>query len=112
ALPLNTVRRANGDGSLETVGTMINLETPVGKSGTKFYAFGGINHKSSDAFAFTRNFSARPDRFPTDANGDLIEVPGIIKTSFDGGVYFNQHIQTKVDDISAAVGLKVEFCMG
>lgn len=112
SLPINSVRRANGDASLETVGTMLNLEAPVGKSGTTFYAFGGFNHKSSDAFAFTRNFSARPDRFPTDANGDLIEVPGIIKTTFDGEKYFNPHIQTKIDDISAAVGVKGEFGSG
>jgi iron complex outermembrane recepter protein len=109
SLPINTVRRAHGDGSLETVGSMINLETPVGKHGATFYAFGGFNHKSSDAFAFTRNFSARPDRFPTDDNGDLIEVPGIIKTSYDGERYFNPHIQTKIDDISGAVGVRGEF---
>ena len=102
----NIYRRAHGDGSLTNAGGFLNLDLPFGTGKTSFYAFGGYNHKSSDAYAFTRNFSARPDRFPTDANGDLINVPGIIKTTGDGEQYYNPHIQTKVHDASLAVGIK------
>ena len=102
----NIYRRAHGDGSLTNIGGFINSEIPFGAGKTSFYAFGGYNHKSSDAYAFTRNFSARPDRFPTDAGGNLINVPGIIKTTGDGEQYYNPHIQTKVYDASLALGVK------
>ena len=102
----NIYRRAHGDGSLTNIGGFLNAEIPFGTSKTTFYAFGGYNHKSSDAYAFTRNFSARPDRFPTDAGGNIINVPGIIKTTGDGEQYFNPHIQTKVYDASLSAGVK------
>lgn len=102
----NIYRRAHGDGSLTNIGGFLNAEMPFGTGKTSFYAFGGYNHKSSDAYAFTRNFSARPDRFPTDAGGNLINVPGIIKTAADGEKYYNPHIQTKVNDVSFAAGVK------
>lgn len=102
----NIYRRAHGDGSLTNVGGFVNSEIPVGTGKTSVYAFGGYNYKSSDAYAFTRNFSARPDRFPTDASGNIILVPGIIKTAADGEQYYNPHIQTKISDASLAVGVK------
>jgi iron complex outermembrane receptor protein len=102
----NIYRRAHGDGSLFSIGGFMNAEIPFSNPANSFYAFGGYNYKASDAFAFTRNFSARPDRFPTDNNGDLIEVPGIIKTTSDGERYFNPHIQTLVRDASLAAGVK------
>jgi iron complex outermembrane receptor protein len=105
ALPLNIYRRAHGDGSLTSGGLFYNLETPL-NGATTFYSFGGYNYKSSDAYAFTRNFSARPERFVTDASGNLIEVPGIIMTTSDGEKYFNPHIQTHIQDYSFAVGIK------
>ncbi|MGB8194277.1 MAG: TonB-dependent receptor [Chitinophagaceae bacterium] len=105
ALPLNIYRRAHGDASLMTAGGFYNMELPF-KNKTTLYSFGGYNYKFSDAFAFTRNFSARPDRFVTDFNGDLIDVPGIIKTTSDGERYFNPHIQTRVQDYSIALGLR------
>lgn len=104
AMIINPYRRANGDGSLHMVGTGFNIEVPVSQ-GLRFYSFGNYNHKNSDAYAFTRNFSARPERFPTDANGDIILVPGIIKTSIDGEQYFNPHIQTKIADVAWAAGV-------
>ncbi|HEY7162342.1 MAG TPA: TonB-dependent receptor plug domain-containing protein, partial [Acidobacteriota bacterium] len=106
ALPMNIYRRAHGDGSLTAAGLFYNLETPIKSGAASFYSFGGYNFKSSDAFAFTRNFSARPERFVTDANGDLIDVPGIIKTSSDGEKYFDPHIQTHIQDYSFAFGFK------
>ena len=106
SLPFNPYRRANGDGSLEMFGGFFNAELPVGSGSTTIYAFGGYNNKMSDAYAFTRNFSARPDRFVTDANGELIEVPGIILTAGDGERYFNPHIQSDITDMSLAAGVR------
>jgi iron complex outermembrane receptor protein len=107
-LPVNIYRRAHGDASLQSFGGMFNAEIPLKDADQlTFYTFGGFNSKESDAYAFTRNFSgdaARPERFPTD-NGDLIEVPGIIKQSSDGENYFNPHIQTEIQDVSFAAGL-------
>jgi iron complex outermembrane receptor protein len=99
-------RRAHGDAALKTFSGFFNSEIPLAGNTTTFYAFGGYNYKSSDAYAFTRNFSARPDRFPTDNNGNLIEVPDIIKTAKDGEKYFNPHIQTLITDASVAAGVK------
>lgn len=103
---INPYRRANGDASLTMAGTQYNMELPFANSNTVFYSFGGFNHKSSDAFAFSRNFSARPERFPTDAQGNMIPVPGIIKQTPDGEFFYNPHIQTKINDLSAAAGIR------
>jgi iron complex outermembrane receptor protein len=112
ALPLNSGRRAFGDGSLVSGGGMFNLELP-GRSGkTTFYSFGGYNYKSSDAYAYTRNWSARPDRFPVDNNGDLLFVPSIMKVAEDGEIYYNPHIQTHITDLSLAAGIKGETAKG
>jgi iron complex outermembrane receptor protein len=105
SLPINIYRRAHGDGSLDAFGGMFNSEVPL-NGGITFYSFGGYNHKSSDAYAFTRNFSARPDRFVTDAGGNIVDVPGIIMTSASGEQFYNPHIQTKIDDGSLALGVK------
>ncbi len=107
ALPLNTGRRAFGDGSVKTAGVMYNMELPVGAAGTTtFYSFGGYNYKASDAYAYTRNFSARPDRFPVDANGNLLYDAGIMHTSDAGEIYYNPHIQTHIADASISAGVK------
>jgi iron complex outermembrane receptor protein len=106
ALPIDIYRRANGDGSVKTGGAFINAEIPCSNGTTAVYAFGGYNYGESDAFAFTRNFSARPDRFPTDANGNLIFVDGIMHTTPDGETYFDPHIQTHIKDESIALGVK------
>lgn len=106
-LPIAIYRRANGDGSLNAYGAMFNAETPICDDGKlSFYSFGGINYKESDAFAFTRNFSARPERFPTDATTNYIPVEGIIYSTPDGESYYNPHIQTQIRDISWAGGIK------
>lgn len=105
AMYIDIYRRGNGDASLDMIGGALNMEIPT-KGNTIFYSFGTINHKSSDAFAFTRNWSARPDRFPTDAGGNLIFVNGIMKNSNDGETYFSPHIQTKINDLSYTAGIK------
>ena len=108
ALPyLNTGRRAFGDGSVDTYGAMYNLEVPTSASkNTTIYSFGGYNYKSSDAYAYTRNWSGKPERFPVDMNGDLQYDPNIMRTADDGEIYFNPHIQTHIADVSFAGGVK------
>jgi iron complex outermembrane receptor protein len=105
ALPFNPYRRANGDGSAETGSFFFNNELPLGSSNTTFYSFGGYTYKSGEAYAFTRNFSGRPERFPTN-NGALIPVEEIIFEDPDGDAYFNPLIQTHNSDLSFAAGLK------
>jgi len=105
AMYINIYRRGHGDAGLNQVGTFYNMEIP-GKGKTTFYSFGGYNHKSSDAYAFTRNFSAKPDRFPTDNSGNLIFVPSIMRVSNDGETWYSPHIQTKISDFSVTAGFK------
>jgi len=105
AMYLNVYRRGHGDASLNAVGTFYNLELPSSGK-TTVYSFGSFNNKSSDAFAFTRNWSMRPDRFPTLANGNLNFVPGIMKEDADGEIYYSPHIQTSIKDWSTTSGLK------
>lgn len=101
----NYVRRAHGDASYESYGAFLNTEL---KFGTQFtlYAFGGTNLKSSDAYAFTRDFSARPQRFITGADGQLIDVPDIIRRASDGTIYYNPRILTDVNDHSGCIGVR------
>lgn len=108
ALPyINGGRRAFGDGSVKTYGAMYNLEIPTSaKKKTTFYSFGGYNYKSSDAFAYTRNWSAKPQRFPVDMSGNLLYDADIMRTANDGEIYYNPHIQTKIGDVSFAAGVK------
>lgn len=108
ALPdVNYGRRAFGDGSISTAGIMYNMEIPAGSSKkTSFYSFGGYNYKSSDAFAYTRSWSGKPERFPVNADGTLIMVPSIMRTTGDGSIYYNPHIQTKISDASFAGGIR------
>lgn len=106
ALPLNSGRRAFGDGSVTTGGVMYNMEIPCKSGKATFYSFGGFNNKSSDAYAYTRNFSARPDRFPVDNAGNLKFDGNIMHVANDGEIYYNPHIQTRIKDISFAAGVK------
>ncbi|OOQ58351.1 TonB-dependent receptor [Mucilaginibacter pedocola] len=102
ALPINPYRRANGDGSAESGTIFYNTEIPLAGTPTTFYSFGGYSYKPSDAYAFTRNLSARPERFPT----DYANSTGIIFTTPDGETYYNPIIQTHNTDISVAAGFK------
>jgi iron complex outermembrane recepter protein len=104
-LPTNIYRRAHGDGSMTGGGGFINLELPS-SSKTSFYAFGGLNYKASDAYAFTRNWSARPDRFPTTNSGGIDFVPSIMRTTADADTFFNPRIKTHILDGSLAAGFK------
>ncbi len=107
ALPTNTGRRAFGDGSVTTGGAMYNMEIPTSANNkVTFYSFGGYNYKASDAYAYTRNYSAKPERFPVDNNGNLLYVPSIMHKSRDGETFYNPHIQTHIIDMSMAAGIR------
>ncbi|MBS1512529.1 MAG: TonB-dependent receptor [Bacteroidetes bacterium] len=107
ALPyINSGRRAFGDGSVNTYGSMYNMELPIKGTHTTFYSFGGVNSKASDAYAYTRNLSAKPKRFPTTASGSPIYVPEIMRISNDGETYYNPHIGTNINDASIAFGFR------
>ena len=100
----NIYRRGHGDGSLTAGGLFFNAGIPL-KGSTEFYANGGVNLKKSDAYAFTRNWSARPQRFPTDENWNLVYVPGVMQVKADDTT-FNPHIQTDVSDLSLTAGIR------
>lgn len=108
ALPINKYRRANGDASIKSIGTFFNGEMPLTNNKTTLYTFGGFSFKKSEAFAYSRNFSARPNRFPTDTNDSLLFVDGIMHTTPDGEVYYNPIIQTAISDLSWAFGARGE----
>ena len=119
ASPTNTLRRAFGDGAVTTGGGMLNGEIPIGTSKTKFYFFGGYNHKTSTVYAYTRNFSANPQKFPTNPDGTLIFVPGIMQvhgaddgTINSNNVYYNPQERVFIKDISFAAGFNGEIGSG
>jgi iron complex outermembrane recepter protein len=110
-LPVNSVRRAHGDASLQSYGAFFNAEIPLTSDRFQLYAFGGYNRKASDAYAFTRNFSADRTqngwkRTPTDAAGGAIDVPGITRRAADGTPYFNPRIATTIQDASFSAGFQ------
>jgi iron complex outermembrane receptor protein len=120
ALPVNNVRRAMGDASVTSGGLMLNSEIPLSGTKTSFYAFGGYNYKNSNAYAYSRNFTGHPERFPNDGNGNLIFVPGIMHFSGPASIsytnpvnidpaadiYYNPIEDVHITDASLAVGFK------
>ena len=105
-LGINPYRRANGDGSAQSLNTFFNSEIPIKGTRTTFYSFGGFSRKTSQDYAFTRDFAANPKRFPTDAAGNVIQVPGIIYTTPEGNIVYNPIIGTHNTDASIAVGFR------
>ncbi|MBS1667100.1 MAG: TonB-dependent receptor [Bacteroidetes bacterium] len=105
ALSPSTWRRAFGDGSVTSGGAMYNMEIPIKGTNTKFYSFGGMNYKHSNVYAWTRNFSQSPQKFPTNADGSLIFDPNIMKTTKGGETFFNPQEDVYIKDESIAVGL-------
>jgi iron complex outermembrane recepter protein len=115
ALPVNDWRRAAGDGSVVSGGAMYNMEIPVAGTKTTFYSFGGYNYKHSNVYAWTRRWHSSSNRlkFPTDASGNLIFVPGIMqvfdptKGSLDtNNVFYNPQEDVYIKDMSAALGFR------
>jgi iron complex outermembrane recepter protein len=103
---LGTARRAFGDGSLNSFGTSYNLEIPIANTKTTIYSFATVNTKESEAYAYSRNLSARPLRFPSDASGNPIFVPGIMQKTNDGETYYNPIIAANINDAAFSGGLK------
>jgi iron complex outermembrane receptor protein len=110
-LPTNTWRQGFGDGSMKSIGAMMNMEVPMG-DGIKFYAFGGVNSKKSDAYAYTRNWSAKPNRFPVDETGALIYVPDIMFVTGQGDTSYNPRIQANIQDLSMVAGFSKSTATG
>jgi len=112
-------RRAFGDGSVTSGGALFNMEIPIAGSNTSFYAFGGYNYKHSNVYAWSRNFADHPEKFPTDANGNLIFVPGIMHvidptggTIDPNSVYYNPQEDVYIKDVSLAMGFKGSYSKG
>ena len=63
-----------------------------------------MNMKKSDAYAYTRNWSAKPNRFPITSTGELIFVKDIMFRSGSGDTSYNPRILANVTDISMATG--------
>src|SRR5258708_39285281 len=83
ALPIPGWRRAQGAGSVVRGGGMYNLELPLAGTGITFYSFGGYNYKHSNVYAWTRRWQSGEGnwiKFPTNPDGSLIFVPGIMRT--------------------------------
>jgi iron complex outermembrane recepter protein len=106
-------RRAFGDGSLTTAGAMYNMEIPIAGTKSTFYSFGGYNYKHSNVYAWTRNFADHPEKFPTNPDGTLIFVPGIMQvlgpktnTPDPANVYYDPQEDVYIQDISDAVGIR------
>ena len=109
-------RRAFGDGSVTSGGVALNFEAPITGSKTTFYANAIYNAKHSNVYAWTRNFYNHPEKFPTDANGHLIFVPGIMHVSgFSNGtlnpdnVFYNPQEDVYLKDASLTVGFKGSY---
>ena len=115
ALSTTDWRRAAGDGSVVSGGAIYNMEIPVGTSKTTFYSFGGYNYKHSNVYAWSRRWHNPSNRvkFPTDDQGNLIFVPGIMR-QFDATpgvvdpnkVYYNPQEDVYIKDGSFALGFK------
>ena len=105
-LGVNYVRRAMGDASVTSGGVAFNTEVPLSGSGTKFYSFGLYNYKNSNAYAYTRQYAGRPNRFPVNSDGTLNYDASVLKTSSDGVIYYNPEEDVHITDVSWAVGFR------
>ena len=80
-------RRQYGDAELTNVGVFVNSLLPIGEH-KALYAFGGLNQRETDAYAWTRE----PD---SERN-----VPAIYPDGFD------PHIVSSIRDLSLSTGLR------
>ncbi len=80
-------RQQFGDAAADNFSTWLNMGIPLSDK-SSFYAFGGISHRFTDAFAWTR--SADSDR----------NIPEIYPNGFD------PHITSNIDDRSLSAGLR------
>ncbi len=80
-------RRQFGDAELKNLGTFFNAALPVGEGGS-FYAFGGLNYRHTDAYAWTRD------------PGSERNVLSIYPQGFD------PRIQSVITDPSLSLGIR------
>lgn len=83
-------RRQYGDAQLENFGVFVNSRLYINKDAS-FYAFGGLNERNTDAFAWTRD----PD---SDRN-----IPAIYPNGFD------PHILSNIKDQSISAGVQAQL---
>jgi iron complex outermembrane receptor protein len=83
-------RNQFGDGSSRNIGGFLNAALPLGTV-SELYAFGGINHRTSESYAWTR--SADSER----------NIPAIYPNGFD------PLIGGRILDVSASVGLRTKL---
>ena len=81
-------RKGFGEAEIKSYNLMANLQIPISKS-IDFYAFGGRNHRNTDAYAFTRNDGER-----------------VVESIYPGG--YTPRITSKIIDNSAAFGFKAK----
>ncbi|MCV6631003.1 MAG: TonB-dependent receptor [Flavobacteriaceae bacterium] len=86
--PSYDFRRGFGEAALNGINLFVNSKFPLNSS-MDIYAFGGYNHRNTDAYAFTRNDGER-----------------VVTAIFPNG--FTPRITSKVTDYSASVGLRKE----
>jgi iron complex outermembrane receptor protein len=80
-------RRQFGDAALDNFAMYFNAGIPINEKAS-FYAFGGLNYRDTDAFAYTRD----PD--------DNRNIPEIYPNGFD------PHITSRITDKSLSAGIK------
>ncbi len=85
-------RKGFGEAEIVSGNVTANLSIPV-TSNIDFYAFGGINARATDAYAFTRNGGAR-----------------VVESIYPGG--FTPRITSKILDNSIATGFKMKTAKG
>jgi iron complex outermembrane receptor protein len=83
-------RQQFGDAALDNFSGFVNSAVPI-TDNTSFYAFGGFNHRYTDAFAWTRD----PD---SERNVTAI---------YPGG--FNPSITSNIDDKSISAGIRTKY---
>lgn len=82
-------RKGFGDAEIKSYNLMANLQLPVTDK-IDFYAFGGMNNRDTDAYAFTRNDGER-----------------VVESIYPGG--YTPRITSNIVDISAAAGFRGRF---
>nr|WP_315240533.1 TonB-dependent receptor [uncultured Flavobacterium sp.] len=87
-------RKGFGDAEIQGVNLFANFAVPISDK-TEFYAFGGSNFRSTDAYAFTRT-DEDPER--------------IVEDIYPGG--YTPRITSKINDNSIAAGIRTESSGG
>ena len=85
-------RKGFGEAEIKSLNLMLNFSVPITKN-IDFYAFGGGNNRSTDAYAFTRNDGSR-----------------VVESIYPGG--YTPRITSIINDASVALGFKFKTNSG